>query len=705
MSGTLSALALAAGLAEHWTDAYRQPRSVAPETLRALLGAMDLPADSDADIRASHERLARARGDAQLPAMMVTTAGGMLRLPPACAGHYEIGAAHAKPLAGHTTADAAGVPQLEAPTVPGYYTLTLATGTVTLAVAPSSAPSLSHLLGEPQPRAWGLAAQVYSLRRPAADLVHATQGFGDFGALRDLAVSAGAAGADVLAMSPVHAMFASDPQQYSPYSPSSRLFLNVLYADPAAALGEAQVRAALARMGPLAQQALRTLDARDLIDWPQAAHARQRLLRELYRDFERVATPDQRQALRSFCEAGGQDLHDHALFEALHEHLARMPGAPRAWSAWPDGLRDPRSREARDFAQAQAGELAFHQFCQWLAAVSLSQAQQAARRAGMRVGLVADLAIGASPAGSHAWSHQADLMRRTGVGAPPDIHNPRGQAWGLTALSPQALHQSGYAAFIALLRASLAQTGGLRIDHILGMARLWLIPQGAAAGDGAYLRYPLRTLLRLTALEAWRHQALVIGENLGTVPDGFDDTLRDHGVLGMDVLWFMRAAPGAKPAAPFMPPGDWPAQAAAMTTTHDLPTLEGWWRGRDIDWRAGLDLLGPAQRESDLRAQRDADRDSLWQAVREHAHQPAEPAPAQAPAAKLLAFVAAAPCPLTLVPLEDATGTLDQPNLPGGDARHPNWRQRQPLAAADCLDAPEVRERLALLRSLRGRTP
>ncbi|KOQ35963.1 4-alpha-glucanotransferase, partial [Achromobacter xylosoxidans] len=317
----------------------------------------------------------------------------------------------------------------------------------------------------------------------------------------------------------------------------------------------------------------------------------------------------------------------------------------------------------------------------------------------------ADLAIGASPAGSHAWSHQADLMRRAGVGAPPDIHNPLGQAWGLTALSPQALRESGYAAFIALLRAGLAQAGGLRIDHILGMARLWLIPDGAAAADGAYLRYPLRTLLRLTALEAWRHRALMIGENLGTVPEGFDDALREHGLLGMDVLWFMREASAAPSPAAFTAPGAWPAQAAAMTTTHDLPTLAGWWRGRDIDWRASLDLLGPQESAADLRAARAADRESLWQAVRAHAHQPPEPAPEQVPAATLLAYVAAAPCPLALVPLEDATGMVDQPNLPGADSRHPNWRQRQPLAAADCLDAPTARERLAPLRSLRGRKP
>lgn len=704
MTASLSALAKAAGLAEHWTDARQQARTVAPDTLRALLRAMDLPADSDADIRASHARLAGA-GDAGLPVMLVGTAGGALLLPPSCAGRYEISGAHARPLAGETTPDASGRPEIALPPVPGYYTLALPAGAILLAVAPASAPTPGQLLGEPRPRAWGLAAQVYSLRRANADPVHATHGYGDFGALRELAASAGAAGADALAMSPVHAMFAADPEQYSPYSPSSRLFLNTLYADPAAVLGDAPVRAALARLGPLAQQALQSLDQQDLIDWPQAARARQRLLRELHHDFERMASQDQRQALRAFRAAGGQSLHDHALFEALHEHLGRMPGAPRAWTAWTDGLRDPRSAQARDFAQAQAAELDFHTFAQWLAAASLSQAQQAARDAGMRVGLIADLAIGASPAGSHAWSHQADLVRHAGVGAPPDIHNPQGQAWGLTALSPQALRQTGYAAFIALLRAGLAQAGGLRIDHILGMARLWLVPAGASAGDGAYLRYPLRTLLRLTALEAWRHQALVIGENLGTVPEGFDDTLRDHGLLGMDVLWFMREPPAARTAAGFLPPAAWPACAAAMTTTHDLPTLTGWWRGRDLDWRSGLGLLGAGEDEADLRAQRDADRERLWQALRGHAHLPDAPAPSAAPSASLLGFVAAAPCPLALVPLEDATGTIDQPNLPGADNRHPNWRQRQPLAAADCLDDPAVRERLAPLRSLRGRQP
>ena len=310
-------------------------------------------------------------------------------------------------------------------------------------------------------------------------------------------------------------------------------------------------------------------------------------------------------------------------------------------------------------------------------------------------------------------------MSRTSVGAPPDLHNPLGQGWGLTALSPAALRESGYSAFLAMLRASLAHAGGVRIDHILGMARMWLIPDGARPQDGAYLRYPLAQLLRLTALEAWLHGALVVGENLGTVPEGFDAQLEDHGLLGMNVLWFMRAAdpapqeasdpagdalPEAASPAAFLAPNDWPAHAVAMTTTHDLPTLEGWWHAQDILWRSRLQLLGPDQDEAAMRAARLEDRAALWRTVQSTSSTAArQPTPREPPGAELLGFVASTPCPLMLVALEDLTGQLDQPNLPGTIADHPNWRQRVPLSVADCLNAPASVARLQPVRALRGR--
>lgn len=764
---TLSALAAEAGLAEDWTGADHHKRRVSPDTLRALLDGMDLPAGSAADIRDSRQRLADAASQTRLPAMLIASPGERVSLPADCAGAYLLQAAEQAPLSGRTHGPDL-LPTLRAPCTPGYYALSTQGGDCTLAVAPPRAPAIGELLRSKHPRAWGLSTQVYSLRRPANDLTRSTHGFGDFGALRELALAAGAAGADALAISPVHAMFAADPAQCSPYSPSSRLFLNTLYADPAGVLDAELVRDALTGMD---HARLRVLDAQPLINWPAAAGLRQQLLQRLHSRFAAGGSSGQRHAYEVFCQAGGQDLRDHALFEALHGNQAEAHHAPQCWTDWPEDLRDPRSPAAQRYAADYPDVVDAHMFSQWLASASLSRAQQAARDAGMRVGLVADLAVGGSPGGSHAWSRQADLMKCSSVGAPPDLHNPLGQGWGLTALSPTALQASGYAAFLAMLRAGLAHAGGLRIDHILGMARLWLIPDGASPRDGGYLRYPLSQLLRLTALEAWLHRALIIGENLGTVPEGFDAQLESHGLLGMNVLWFMRAAeaaeaeepadsasaappatnaapadnspaangsaagvtaadPSANPQsstrastststskntntsahplpapAPFLAPSDWPEHAVAMTTTHDLPTLEGWWHAQDILWRARLHLFGPDQQESDLRAGRLADRTALWQAVQNSsAAASMQVLPRMSPSAALLGFVAATPCPLMLVALEDVAGQLDQPNLPGTIANHPNWRQRTPLSVADCLLAPSSQARLQAVRALRGRS-
>ena len=717
----LSDLAAEAGIAENWTDADKRPRRVSPDTLRALLAAMDLPAGSDTDIRDSRQRLAEMNARSHLPAMLIAVTGEAVPLPASCAGAYRMDPPTGAAITGQTAEggnNGAAGPVLHAPSTPGYYTLHTQGGTTMLAVAPRRAPTLDELLQEKNARAWGLAAQVYSLRRPDTDPTQATHGFGDFGALRDLAMAAGNAGADALAISPVHAMFAADPAQCSPYSPSSRLFLNTLFADPAGVLGADAVRDALAGM---TQTRLRALDAQPLINWPAAASFRHQLLRRLHERFATTASADHHRAYNSFRDAGGQDLRDHALFDTLHAAHASTSGTPVPWTQWPADLRDPRSAAAQQYAAEHAQDVDAHIFFQWLASASLKRAQRAGRDAGMRVGIVADLAVGGSPLGSHAWSRQPDLIKHASVGAPPDIYNPLGQGWGLTALSPAALQESGYSAFLAMLRASLSHAGGLRIDHILGMARMWLIPDGAGPPDGGYVRFPLRQLLRLTALEAWLHRALIVGENLGTVPEGFDETLQEHGVLGMDVLWFMRAetarddaksasaddvpaTPDASAQAGFLPPSEWPRHAVAMTTTHDLPTLEGWWHAQDILWRSRLSLLGPGQEEAALRASRLEERATLWRAVQASSPTAStRPLPRQTPGAELLAYVAATPCPLMLVTLEDLTGQLDQPNLPGTIDEHPNWRQRVPLSVADCLNAPASQARLRPVRALRGR--
>ncbi|MGE8704979.1 MAG: 4-alpha-glucanotransferase [Achromobacter sp.] len=706
----LSALALDAGIAEHWTDARQRPQRVAPDTLRALLAAMDLPAGTARDIDDSRRRLAEQAADV-LPPMLVTRCNARTVLPKTARGPYRVLCESGRILDGHIQAGADRVPFMIAPDEPGYHRLLLTTAEATLAVAPQKAPSLADLTGATGPRCWGLAAQVYSLRQDASAAVPRTHGFGDFGALRELAVAAAEQGADMLAISPVHAMYAAQPERSSPYSPSNRLFLNVLYAAPASVLGQDAMVRALAGVEPAE---LSALDGLELIDWPAAAAIRLRVLRALHAEFASSGAASQRARYAQFCEDRGQALRDHAIFEALHAAQRAPDGKIPPWQKWPAALRDPASSQVKRFAQDHPLEVDFHQFAQWLAAENLAAAHTAGREAGMRLGLLADLAVGASPDGSHAWSRQADLMRGMSVGAPPDIYNPLGQGWGLTAFSPRALHTNGYAAFIEMLRAVLAHTGGVRIDHILGMARLWLVPEGASPADGAYLRYPLDEILALIALEAWRHRACAIGENLGTVPEGFDDRLNDNGVLGMNVLWFMRQAvdappvadaaeavaagadaSGARAAAGFTPPAEWPENAAAMTTTHDLPTLRGWWEERDIDWRVKLHLLGDDDDEQSLRAARAQDRQALTRALDPKAETP----PGQAPVPELLRFVSSSPCPLLLVPMEDIAGVLDQPNLPGTIDTHPNWRQRMPLSIRATFADPAAQARLDAARA------
>lgn len=686
----LSALARRCGLQEHWIDAHRQARRVGPEQLRRLLQALGVPCETADDVAAAHAALDTTQQ--HTPALLVERAGHVLPLPqwregPADLVSEEDHNAHAVTLEPH----AQGA-QLRLPVKPGYYELRQAGQTAQrLAVTPR-APDMAALLGRTQPRSWGVMAQVYSLREAHLDPVHRTWGHGDLATVASLAQRLGDAGADVLALNPLHAMFSADPDACSPYSPSNRLFLNVLYAAPAQVLGEAAVRHALDSLPPTDWAAL---DQGAQINWPRAAEARLQLLRRLHDQFVMMA-PSLQRDYWSFCSQQGQPLRDHAIFETLHAAHIAAPGRIQPWTAWDKTWRDPRSRHVQDFAAHHAKEVDFHCFAQWMATASLAHAQAAARQAGMGIGLLSDLAVGVSPAGSQVWSDPDSFLHGVSIGAPPDVHQPRGQSWALAALSPSALQRRGYDAFIGVLRAALAHTGGTRIDHILGMERLWLVPENGDPADGAYLRLPADALLGLIALEAWRHRCLVIGENLGTVPAGFDDRLRDHGIGGMNVLWFMRDSESE--SAPFMPPEQWPSDAAALTTTHDLPTLMGWWHGTDIRQRQDAGRLTQEKTAAQLLQERQADKLALWSQLGDGG-----PLPASAPLPAMLAFVASAPCALALASLEDIAGLDESPNVPGTTVEFPNWRRRLPGNTITAMDSPPWRDRLQALRQARGR--
>ncbi|MDB5730040.1 MAG: malQ, partial [Noviherbaspirillum sp.] len=489
--------------------------------------------------------------------------------------------------------------------------------------------------------------------------------------------------------------FSADTNRFSPYGPSSRLFLNALHIDPAAVLGEAVLASAIAALD--VGERLQQLERQELIDWPAAATLRLTLLRSLYRQFKDSGADHAE--FQEFRARGGEALADHARFEALHQTLGGD------WRQWPEAYRDPRSLAVDAFAMEHADEVSFHAFLQWQAARGLDAAQQEARKAGMPIGLIADLAVGAETGGSQAWSRQDEMLRGLSIGAPPDQLNARGQSWGLGAFSPRAMRQKGFRAYIEMLRAAFAHAGGVRIDHVLGLGRMWMVPEGAGADKGAYLRYPIDDLLRLIALESWRHRAIVIGEDLGTVPEGFGERLAQAGVLGIRVLFFQRAPKSAsEKTSAFLPPREWSAHAIATTTTHDLPTLAGWWEGRDIDWRAKLDLMEEGATEAGEREARAADRAALWKAFTEAgcASGSMPPASAEAaPAREAIAFLAAAPAPLAVLPIEDALGLTEQWNVPGTIDSHPNWRRRLPRQVDGLLDEPIVAERLSILNAAR----
>ncbi|HEY1749684.1 MAG TPA: 4-alpha-glucanotransferase [Caulobacteraceae bacterium] len=673
----LEALARQAGLQVDWVDAGGAGRRVSPDTLRRTLAALGAPAGSPAEIAESEARLAAER---RAPPLVIADAGRSFEV--AAQGsdrraRLVLEDGEARDVRLRRRAGRLLVPPIR---TPGYHRLEIGDAQIALAVAPRRACDAADLSGG-RP-IWGLGVQTYALRdAEAADV-------GDFGALARFAAAAGRAGADLVAISPAHALFAADPSRYSPYAPSTRLFLNPLLADPRTLFPDAE---------PLADRS----GGGALLDWAALWPERLTRLQRLHAAFNRDGGDARRADFEAFRHDGGAELESHALFEALHGHFFRERQAG-GWPDWPAAYRSPGSQAVRAFAAEHADVVDFHVFAQWLADRSLAAAQRAAREAGMAVGLVTDLAVGMDGGGSHAWSRPEDLLQGVSVGAPADPLEPSGQDWGIAAFSPAGLRRSGYGGFLATLRAAMRHAGGVRIDHVMGLRRLWVVPHGASPADGVYLTYPFDDLVRLLALESRRHRALVIGEDLGTVPPGFRALMARRGLMGLEVLWFERTAAGA-----FKAPRRWSPTATAMTSTHDLPTVAGWWSGRDIDWTYRLGRRSPWPSEAAARAGRSRERRSLWSAAR-RAGCACGPVPGpdatEAAVDAAVALVAATPCPAAIVQAEDLAGLAEQPNLPGTIDEHPNWRRRLPPTESFFGAAP-VRRRLAALRAARPRTP
>ncbi|GJG85134.1 4-alpha-glucanotransferase [Gemmatimonadetes bacterium T265] len=601
-----------------------------------------------------------------------------------------------------------GVVALELPADPplGYHTLTArAAGpgvdredVQRLIVVPGRCASPAAVLGGE--RVAGVTASLYAVRSArnwgAGDLT-------DLGALVDLAADHGGA---FVGVNPLHALRTSGDEP-SPYGPVSRVYRHLLYLDVDAVpelAGDAAARAL--RDAPALAAALGALRAADRVGHAAVLAAQRPVLEALHRAFRRLpAGHARRRAYDAYAADQGDALDRYATFQALDERF--RGGEVRWWREWPAELRDADPAAVRAFAADHAEAVDFHRWAQFELDAQLAGAAARARGRGMPVGLYQDLAVGASPAGGDVWADQALFVTGVSLGAPPDALGPDGQNWGLPPMDPRRLAAAGYAPWTRLVRSAMRHAGALRIDHAIGLFRQFWIPAGSTGRDGAYVRMPADDLLGILALESARANggagALVVGEDLGTVPPEVGPGLARWGVLSSKVLYFERGDGGS-----FVPPRTYARTALATVNTHDLATLAGWWQGRDVALRRELDLLATDEEADAAYAERAGERAQLVRllvaegvldpaAVRGAAHGdvpdavPAESLDDLTLRAAVHAVLRRAPSWLVGLALEDLVGEVEPVNLPGvGPDRFPSWTRRLRVALDDAAGDPAV---------------
>jgi (1->4)-alpha-D-glucan 1-alpha-D-glucosylmutase len=720
VSAALRRLAGAYGIVDEYDDIWGRRHATSDATRRALLAAMGVAADRDDDIEvalASYEREAWTSALAPLTVVRQGRSATLaLRLPATLSERgLELEVAtedgdriHVAPTRlDRTRSHGAGERmQVEVQLAfdhalaPGYHAIEVrAGGQVVAQGALAVAPPTCH---RPQSvrdggRTWGLALQLYGLRS------RRSWGIGDFSDLAAVARAGGPGGFGLVGVNPLHALFTHNPRHCSPYSPSSRLFLNVLYLDVTAVMDFDECREAreLVAAADFARR-LEAVRCAELVDYAEVAALKLAVLRRLHRHFvdrHCGAGSERSRQFDAFVEAGGVALQRHAAFEALQEHFHSADRDVWGWPAWPAEYRDPASAAVARFVEAQREAVEFHLYLQWQAQLQLSACAEFARAARLSIGLYTDLAVSVDRAGAEAWANQDLYALGASIGAPPDDFNLHGQDWGLPPLIPARLRRAGYAPFIATLRANMQAAGALRIDHVMGLMRLFWVPPGGTAADGAYVRYPFDDLLGLVALESHRHGCLVVGEDLGTVSDDVRMALAAHDVLSYRVLPFERNADGA-----LKPPAAYPEAALVTAGTHDLPTLAGWWEAHDVEVRHRCGLASDAARMQQL-AGRAEDRRRLAGALAAMAAAgaaDAEAAPASAvPALAVQAFLARTPAALLAVQPEDVLGVREQANLPGTTDAHPNWQRRLPVPLEDWITDARFVELAARLNAER----
>jgi 4-alpha-glucanotransferase len=552
-------------------------------------------------------------------------------------------------------------------------------------------------------RLWGFNVPLYALKSGR------NWGIGDFGDLLAVMDWAAALGAAFVGVNPLHAPPPLPAGHPSPYAPTSRLFYNFLYLDLEKTPEMPHCPEAQALVASSEFQALRArLREGPLVPYAEVFRLKRLVLELCLRAFRDLHGPPEAprtargREFAAFLREQDDSLKDFGVFCALAEHFRQGD-----WRRWPEEFQHSQNGAVADFTRTNENEIQLYQYAQWLAAAQLGEVGEAACRGGLPFSLYQDLALGAAAGGFDTWAYPDQFARGVTIGAPPDAFSPKGQNWGIPPIIPAALRASGYQLFIDTIRANAPKDGMLRLDHVMGFFRLLWIPAGMTPAQGAYVHYPARELLAVLALESRRRRALVIGEDLGTVSPRVRRDLSRLGVFSYRVFYFERS-----PEGHFLPPEKYPAQAMAAVTTHDLPTLAGFWQGCDLAFKRQADLYPDPHLAATDAAQRQWDRLELVEAVTNRGLLPEDFAPPADPAQPcppqvregVLEYLAQSAASLLEVRLEEVFGFTGQQNFPGTSAKeHPNWRRRLPLTLEEMARDPEPGRLAARLNKYRGK--
>jgi 4-alpha-glucanotransferase len=718
MGALLERLRVLRGIGRDFTDYRGQTHVLSEASLRKLLAALGHDVDDPAMLRREAEALEARDWRRVLGPIAALRAGGQtsvslsLPLAPLSAPSmiaWRIELEHGGTLDGE--ADTATLPVLEErtfdgttyrrlplelpPLAPGYHRLSLASadgrplGSTLLVVAPAQC----H---QPEPirdgaRLWGPSIQLYTLRSTR------NWGIGDFTDLGGFAAAAARLGADLVGLNPLHALFPADPGLSAPYSPSSRYFLNVLYIDPEA-IPEYHVSPEVRQQvgAPTFQARLEALRAAPFVDYVGVADCKLQVLRHVYEHFRVHAAAARAEEFAQFIMNGAYPLDTFALFHALHARFSAA-GNVGGWPAWPAEYQDPASPAVRAFRQAEAQEVEFHCWLQWVAAAQLAAAERQAREAGMRLGLYYDLAVGPNGGGAETWADRGLYADGATVGAPPDPLAPHGQDWGIPPFDPQMLRERAYAPFVQLLRANMGRGGALRIDHVMLLLRLWWVPRGSRSSAGGYVHYRLDELMAIVALESERCGCLVIGEDLGTVPPEIRAATASNGLYSYRVLFFERHADGR-----FKHPVEYPRNALVTVSTHDLPSFHGFWTEADIRLRARLGLYPEPDQAAHEHAARAHARACLLQSLAEEGLSPVEGGD-RPPVEAVQLYAARAPSAVLMLQPEDWLGMETPVNVPGTHREYPNWGRKLSADWPEFMSRDAIRRLAAEVNASRGR--